>query len=82
MTKVSYMTLFLYSNLIPTTDDATDPTPNVRCIHCGKFLGRAHGRIINMSNSQAPGMNGIPVGMPAFETKCPACNTVLLVIWQ
>jgi ribosomal protein S27E len=82
MTKVSYITMYLYSNLIPVTDDATDPTPNIRCPHCGKLLGRAHGRILQMTNSRAPDISGVPVGVPAFETKCVACNTVLLVIWQ
>lgn len=82
MTKVSYMTLYLYSNLIPDTQDKTDPIPNLKCIHCGKLLGRAHGRVLRMTNSAAPGIEEIPVGVPAFETKCGQCNTVMLVVWQ
>jgi phage FluMu protein Com len=82
MTKVSYITLYLYSNLIPETEDKTDPVPNLRCWHCGKLLGRAHGRVLKMTNSRAPGIEEIPVGVPAFECKCPNCNTVMLVVWQ
>lgn len=82
MTKIHYMTLYLYSNLIPETTDTTDPIPNVRCFSCGKLLGRAHGRIFRATNSRAPGIEDIPVGVPAFEVRCPNCNLTMLVIWQ
>lgn len=82
MTRISYTTVYLYSNLIPTTEDKTDPVPNLRCVHCGRLLGRAHGRILRMANSQAPSIDELPVGMPAFETKCPNCNAIYNVIWQ
>lgn len=82
MTRVSYIVMYMTASIIPVTDDATDPTPNVRCIHCGKLLGRAHGRILTISNGRAPAIEEIPVGVPSFETKCGACNTVLHIVWQ
>ncbi len=82
MRHISYTTVYLYSNLIPTTEDKTDPTPNVRCMSCGKLLGRAHGRILRMANTHAPAIEELPVGVPAFETKCPNCNAVYHIIWQ
>ncbi len=82
MTRISYVTLYLYSNLIAQTEDKTDPTPNLRCIHCGRLLGRAHGRLFRMTNTQAPTIEEVPVGVPAFETRCPNCNLTMLVIWQ
>jgi phage FluMu protein Com len=74
--------MYLYSNLYPVTEDKTDPTPNVRCGKCGKLLGRAHGRVLTISNSASPSIEEIPVGMPSFETKCGACNAVHHIIWQ
>jgi len=80
--RTHYVTLYLYSNLIVQTEDRTDPAPNVRCFSCGRLLARVHGRIFRMANTQAPTVEELPVGVPAFETKCPNCNLVMLVIWQ
>lgn len=82
MTRTHYMSVYLYSNLIPTTEDKTDPVPNLRCTSCGRLLGRAHGRIFRLANTMAPVIEEIPVGVPAFELKCPSCNLIMLVIWQ
>ncbi len=81
--RVTHTTVYLYANLIPTTADATDPSPNLRCISCGKLLARANGRILTVSNSQAGGaLTEVPPNIPAVEIKCPNCNRVMSVIWQ
>jgi phage FluMu protein Com len=82
MTKVSYMTVYLYANLNPTTEDKYDPTPNLRCIGCGKLLARTNGKILQLANTQAPTIDEVPANVPAFEIKCPGCNKVMHVIWQ
>jgi phage FluMu protein Com len=82
MPRTSHITMYLYSNLMPVTEDPTDPIPNVRCGKCNKLLGRAHGQLLVLSNSHSPSIEEIPVGVPSFEVKCPNCNCVHHIIWQ
>jgi phage FluMu protein Com len=80
--RTTFITVYLYHGNITDTTDGRDPSPNVRCTHCGKLLGRAHGRIFRIANTQAPSIDELPVGLAAVELKCTACNTVHHLIWQ
>ena len=81
MTRTSHVTVYLYANLIPTTKDAQDPTPNLRCISCGKLLGRTNGRILTITNARTQ-LEEIPPNVPAFQIKCGNCNKLMNVLWQ
>lgn len=80
--RTTHITVYLYHNNIVNTQDKTDPTPNLRCIHCGKLLARARGRILTISNTMGPGTGDVPLGVPMIELKCPSCNTILNILWQ
>jgi phage FluMu protein Com len=78
----SYITLVLYHQLIPKSTGYNEELQTIRCLHCGKFLGKILGRVLTVSNTRSPGPKELPVGLAAFELKCPTCNTVYSLLWQ
>jgi phage FluMu protein Com len=80
--KTHFVTVYLYAQNFPDTEDQTDPSQNVRCMSCGRLLARARGRILIMANTRGPGVREVPIGVPMFEIKCGGCNLVHNIIWQ
>lgn len=76
------ITVILSASQFTVTNDATDPSPNIRCTSCGRLLARTKGRILLMANTQGPGPQEVPLGLPMFEVRCGNCNATYDFIWQ